>query len=283
MQNNSWDIARSSGREGTGNWDAYTLGMDPIYKAAEKWKQKLEGVQYPWLCWNMNDEWCKVQQRLILDAGWTPVIGWDPNSCPVERTVLPGAIEINFNEDFGFSAMWSHFPLEFAFLWTERLAFWHSDLLVDMKKLKPLADKFKDLKAHEMSAVKSTGGLKQTLFQPRMHRYWELIGCTTKEASQHQFETGCGWWRGFYKHPNTPAEELEKRSRYYYDSGVGIMYWKKNCGGIIHNIPEKLIEEGHCTQIGNKKYLKAGSKSEELSLNFNLVEVATRLNIDKYL
>lgn len=64
-----WDIPRFTGREGTGNWDAYKLGMDPIYAAAEKWQQSTRGVDYPWLCWNIDDDWCQLQQRLILAVG----------------------------------------------------------------------------------------------------------------------------------------------------------------------------------------------------------------------
>lgn len=280
--NDSWNVVRDSGRRGTGNWNAYDLGLEPIYAAAEKWREAVKGVDYPWLCWNMDDEWCKVQQRLVLDMGWVPVVGWDPNSCPETRTILPGAIAIDFNADLQFQALWSHFPLEFAFLWTDRLAFWHSDLLVRTPLLKEFAEKFKNLPDKEMYAVKCTLGWTGFL-KTKKHRYWELLGCTTKGASQHQFETGCGWWRHFYDHPNTPVDDAANRRKYYYDSGVGIMYWKNHCGGVVHDISEKQIMEGHCTQIGNKNYQKAGSKTEELALNFDLTRVAKQLGLEKYL
>ena len=135
----AWDVPMYTGRAGTGNWDAYRSGMDRIYASAEKWRTALRDVKQPWLCWNIDDEWCSIQQRLVQAVGWTPVIGWDPNSCPARRTVLPGSVEIDFNADLQFPALWPHFPMEFAFLWTERLAFWHADLLESM--CNPTADR----------------------------------------------------------------------------------------------------------------------------------------------
>ena len=38
--------------------------------------------------------------------------------------------------------MWLHFPLEFAFLFTEHLAFWHADLLVRRAKMVRYAAQF---------------------------------------------------------------------------------------------------------------------------------------------
>ncbi len=278
----AWDVPMHTGRAGTGNWEAFQSGLDRVYLAAEKWRAAIRDVRQPWLCWNIDDEWCSIQQRMVQAVGWTPVIGWDPNSCPSRRTVLPGSIEVDFNEDFQFPALWPHFPMEFAFLWAERLAFWHADLLVRMEKLRPLAEMFRSLQDGEMAAVRAPGGMRSMLrFKHR--RYWELIGCTTQGASRSQFENGCGWWRHFYCHPNTPAAEMATRRTYYYDSGVGIMYWKRHCGGRIHDIPQRLVDEGHCTQIGRKNYRKANNKSEELRLNFDLPTVARSLGLESFL
>lgn len=285
MENKSvtgnWNVPQHSCREGTGNWDAYDGGMEPIYAAAKKWKNTVRGIDKLWLCWNIDNDWCLIQQKMILDLGWTPVIGWDPNCAPSERTVLPGAIEIDFNSDFGFATMWPHFPLEFAYLWADRLAFWHADLLVRKEKLRKLVGVFESLQDGEMAAVKSIGGLRK-LFRFREHRYWELIGCTTKAASQHQFETGSGWWRHFYRHPNTPSDELLERERYYYDSGVGIMYWKRNLKGKIYNIKQKFVQEGHSSEIGSKNYKKGSNKSEELKENFDIQKVVEKLELQEY-
>ena len=271
-----------TGRAGTGNWQAYHFEPPQVHAAAARWRAALEDVRYPWLCWNIDDDWCVIQQRLIQEVGWTPVIGWDPNVSPRNRTVLPGSIELDFNEEFQFPALWPHFPLEFAFLWTERLAFWHADLLVRMDKLVYLAELFRKLPDGEMSAVKPALGLR-SMFRFKQHRYWELIGATTRGASEDQFAKGCGWWRHFYDHPNTPAPEAAKRRTYYYDSGVGIMYWKRHCDGVVHEIAERLIDEGHCTEIGRKNYQKANSKSEELRMNYDLTTVARNLGLEAYL
>jgi hypothetical protein len=278
----AWDVPMFTGRAGTGNWEAYRSGLDPVYAAADRWRAAIRDVRRPWLCWNIDDEWCSVQQRLVQAVGWTPVIGWDPNSCPPRRTVLPGSVEIDFNEGFAFPALWPHFPMEFAFLWTERLAFWHADLLVRTEKLRRLADMFGSLPDGEMAAVRAPGSMR-AVFRLKQRRYWELIGCVTRGASRDQFEKGCGWWRHFYCHPNTPPAEATKRRAYYYDSGVGIMYWKRHCGGRVHDIPQRLVDEGHCTQVGRKNYRKGNNKSEELRLNFDLPSVARRLGLESYL
>ena len=188
----AWTIVQTSGKVGTGNWGAFHGDMEDIYLAAEKWKQAISMIDKPWLCWNINNDWCTLQQKLILAVGCTPIVGWDPNCVPSTRTIIPGAVEIDFNEYFKFPAIWPHFPLEFAFLWADRLDFWHADLLVRIDKLQKIVSLYESMKDGEMAAVKSIGGTRN-LLNFRGHRYWELLGCTTKGASKSQFETGCGW------------------------------------------------------------------------------------------
>lgn len=279
-----WHVVKHTdlGRAGTGNWDAFHEDLQRVREAAEDWKRAIAGVEKPWLCWNIDDEWSCVQQRLVLSVGWTPVVGWDPNCSPEKRSLVPGAIGIDFNARFGLPALWPHFPLEFAFMWAPRLAFWHADLLVRPAKMQALAGQFSELKDGEMAAVPSWGGMRN-IFRPRMHRYWELIGCTTAGASQHQFDTGCGWWRHFYLHPNTPEAERADRRRHYYDSGVGIMYWKRHYRRRVLDIPEREVAEGHCTAIGARNYKVAKSKAEELRLNFDLPETARKLGLAQLL
>lgn len=99
---------------GKGNWAGFPVPLEKIHEAAAEWSSALGGVERPWLCWNVSDRWCALQQRLIQEVGWTPVIGFDPR-CGAPKTVLPGSIVIDFNARFGFPVMWPHFPLEFAF------------------------------------------------------------------------------------------------------------------------------------------------------------------------
>jgi hypothetical protein len=273
-----WGIAISSGKVGTGDWAAFKRPLDEVRAAAEAWKQSLGDVRRPWLCWNINDEWCIAQQRLVLAVGWTPVIGWDTNCLKTRPTILPGSVAIDFNAQFRFPVMWVHFPLEFAFLWAPRVAFWHSDLLVRLEKMQRLAALFDVLTDGEMAAVVSTGGLRN-IFNRKMHRYWELIGCTTRGASENQFDRGCGWWRNIARHPNAPAGEVEKRSTYYYEHGVGVMYWKRMYRGRVRDISERLVSEGHCTRVRNPQYVTDDNKGRELALNFDLQEVMTRLGL----
>lgn len=267
---------------GTGNWRAFNRALDEIYVAAESWKSAVAGIEKLWLCWNINDEWCAFQQRIILSVGWTPVIGWDPSCNPGKRTVLDNSVEIDFNKHLNFPTLWPHFPLEFAFLWTKKLAFWHADLLLRLSKLKVLVELFESMEDGKIAAVESKGGIRNIL-SFRSHRYWELLGCTTQKASKHQFDSGCGWWRHFHLHPNTPISERHTRGKYYYDSGVGIMYWKRRYKRNIHSIKEKWVSEGHCTQINNAQYRSGNNKGEELDINFSMEKVAEKLELSGFL
>jgi hypothetical protein len=274
---------RSSDASGHGSWEAYSGSLEAIYRAAAEWKQLLEGVEKPWLCWNVSPRWCVLQQRLVKEVGWTPVVGYDPRSGP--PPVEPGGHLIDFNKHFQFPSMWFMFPLEFAFLFVPRLAFWHSDLLCRRENMERLARAYESLKDGEMAAILDTGG-RRFMFSPRRHRFWELTGCTTKGASRDQFEKGTGWWRPFSLHPNCPnPAERARRARLHWDHGFGIMYWKRRYGGRVVSVALKPFLEGHCTSINRPDYKRVGpegpsrNQGREIDLNYNLEEVAGRLGI----
>jgi len=268
---------------GKGNWEGFNVPLERIYQAADTWRETLSGVDRPWLCWNVSDRWCALQQRLIQLVGWTPVIGFDPRCGPPD-TVLPGSIVIDFNASFGFEIMWPHFPLEFAFLFADRLAFWHSDLLCRIKVMHELANIFNQLPDGATAAVRDLGS-RRHFYRFRHHRYWELAGCTTRGASKSQFDHGVGWWRNAAFHPNCPNEaERRRRSKYYWDHGVNIMYWKRHYHGHVVNIPPKLVAEGHCTSINKKSYQWAqpnGQRNQpaEIDRNYDIEQVALNLGI----
>jgi hypothetical protein len=279
---NVWEFAAAEGRSGTGNWEAFDRSLDEVRRAAEPWRQALRGCEKPWLCWNLNDRWSVVQQKLVRSVGWTPVVGWDPSNgvgCP---PLIPEAIAIDFNADLKLPALWVHVPLEFAFLWTERLAFWHADLLMRRAKLERAVRLFERLDDGAMTAVFSYGGLRG-LLRPRSYRYWELLGCTTREASESQFRHGCGWWRCIWRHPScTDERERERRRQYSYDHGVGIMYWKRRYGGRVRSISERWAAEGHFGSFSVPGYQQAASKSEEMDLNFDLGRIGRQLGIEEF-
>src|SRR5579864_5771459 len=125
---------------GHGSWKHYTFPLDTIYRAAAEWKEVLAGIEKPWLCWNVSPRWCVLQQRLVQEVGWTPVVGFDPRSGP--PPVVPGGVLIDFNRHFRFPMMFYMFPLEFTFLFAPRLAFWHADLLCRTSRMKQLADTY---------------------------------------------------------------------------------------------------------------------------------------------
>ncbi|GAA3757077.1 hypothetical protein [Terriglobus aquaticus] len=268
---------------GKGNWANFSIPMEQIQTAAQEWRETLKDTPKPWLCWHVSDRWCALQQNLIQYVGWTPVIGFDPRMGP-PKTVLPGSIVINFNEHFGLDVMWPHFPMEFAHLFTERLAFWHADLLCRLPVMEKLRDIFNALPDGAIAAVPDYGGRRNWL-RFKHHRYWELAGCTTRGASQSQFDHGTGWWRHMAEHPSVPNEAERKRRRtYYYDSGVGIMFWKRKFGGKVVDIPNSLVNEGHCTSINRKNYKQVqpgGPRNlgAEIDMNFDIEEVARQLGI----
>jgi hypothetical protein len=273
---------------GYGDWHAFDLPMETVYEAAAEWKAQLAGIDRPWLCWHINDRWCALQQRLVQAVGWTPVVGSDPQFGPPNP--VPGAVVIDFNKRFNLPILWLHVPLEFAFLFVERkLAFWHADLLCRLEVMRELATLYESLNDGEMAAVRDTGGIRY-LFKPKHHRYWELAGCMTKTASRQQFELGTGWWQHFAEHPNCPDDaERRRREQHYWDSGVGIMYWKRRYGGVVKDVNRARVEEGHCTAINYKgNYTRLGPASQpvvgkEIDINYSLDDVARRLKIDHLL
>jgi hypothetical protein len=283
-EQNEWtDPANVPHRLGTGDWEAFCMSGVPIAELlgeADRWATSLQGIERPWLCWNVDDDWCLVQQRLVREIGWTPVVGFDPRVGP--PPLVRGAVLLDFNEKLRLPAMWLHFPLEFAFRFSERLAFWHADCLIRVEKMRRFAEMFAALPDGEMAAVAPRVRWVRT-FRPT--RYWEVLGCCTRGASRSQFENGCGWWMNFFKHPNTPVEEQAMRSRYYWDSGAGILFWRRRIGGIVHKIPEGDIAEGHFTFQRRKDYKRASpinfkrDLSKELSLNNDLGAACDRLGI----
>jgi len=272
-------------KAGTGNWKFFTSSLqDSIFEAATRWKEILADANKPWLCWNVSGRWCYLQQKLVQAVGWTPVVGFDPRSGP--PPLAEGSILIDFNQTLNLPVLWPHVPLEFAFLFADRLAFWHADLLCRLPVMAALAKQFDSLQDGQLAAVLDRGGLRSRLAF-KAHRYWEVCGCTTKSASENQFYNGTGWWRNFQFHPKCVLEEeRRKRKVYSYDSGVGILYWQKKYNGYVVPISADLIKEGHCSEIGNPNYKQASHHYEairnlgaEIDLNYSIHEVAAKLDI----
>ncbi len=268
-------------RGARGNWDAFPYSIDQVKQMTASWRDALRGVEKPWLCWNVSERWCRLQQRLVLGAGWTPVIGSDPRTPP--PPVEPGAIPVDFNAGFKFPVLHPVVPLEFVWLYAPRLAFWHSDLLCREETVAYLARTFESLKDGEVAAVPDRRGLRY-IFQPNKHRYWELACCVTAGASRDQFEKGSGWWRHIHMHPNCPEDEREKarRRKVFYAHGGGVMYWKRRYGGRVVELDARRVEEGHCTSINNPNYKhEPGQRNLPVSLdaNYDIEEVARRLGI----
>jgi hypothetical protein len=274
---------------GTGDWRFFEPALLPtVFKAAEEWKRELTGVAKPWLCWNVANDWCLVQQKQVESVGWTPVVGYDPRVGPPPLT--KNAVMIDFNKYFGFPTMWMHFPIEFAHLFSDRLAFWHADLILRHEVAEKYARLFSTLSDGEVAATPDFGGLYRRIFNRRTQRYWEVLACTTRGASASQFEQGCGWWKGFFERSISanPGKQHKLRT-YYWDCGVGILYWQRRCGGHVIALNFNKVNEGHCTGIGRNDYKRASPNcelrnlSKELSANFDLIEVCRRLGVTELL
>ena len=188
--------------------------------------------------------------------------------------------------------MYPHFPIELAFIWIDKLAFWHSDFLIRLDLMKNIARDFQHLKNGSCWVTRPDIGLFRTI-TGRQKRYWELLGCTTKNASRSQWNHGTGWWMNFYMHPNCPDNrERKRRKRYYFDHGTGVYFWEKKLRGTVMKIPESLIKEGHFTRIGNPEFKRSTPKGTsdsmrsmewDLNQNINLSQAAKFLNLENFL
>jgi len=234
---------------GLGDWQAFhaaNMKVESVFEAAARWSTALQGVDRPWLVWNAHDDWCLVQQRLVEAAGWTPVVGFDPRvgAPPVTAKAIP----VNFNETLRLPFMAPHFVLEFLFLFADRLAFWHSDLLIPIAKMRELAARFDALKPGEVMA---TSLFRPLRFWRKPRRYWELVGCSTREASRDQFERGAGWWSYIHAHVNcrASAERERREKKVYWDHGAGIKYWHDEYGGKVIGIPVDSVDRGHFSPV----------------------------------
>lgn len=278
---------------GQGNWRAFqALGVSllEVLEIAKSWSGMFSGIEKPWLCWNVDSDWSMVQQQLVASVGWTPIVGFDPRVGPPRKNV-PSAVVIDFNKDLGLPVLYPHFPLEFAFLYCKKIAFWHSDILVRTNKFERFSRLFDGLQDGEMVATRTFDGWRN-IFSSRKKRYWELLGCTTRGASQLQYEKGCGWWMDYWAHPNQSSPKKIRRN-YYWDHGAGIYYWNKREGGCCFSIEEREIREGHFTKIGNASYRRfreAESLSDarrlmasEIQDNFDLTLSCKMLGLESFL
>ena len=288
----SGDVEELTHRAGQGAWKPFrALGLSISYvlESAAAWAPLFSGIEYPWLCWNVDEDWCFVQQQLVRSVGWTPIIGFDPRVGPPRKRV-PEAILIDFNKDLRLPVLYPIFPVEFAFQFCDRLAFWHSDLLIRPTKMSKLAELFGKLRNGQTAAPFDSTGLRK-LLSSKEKRYWELVACTTRAASRDQFEKGCSWWRTFWLHPNWRGDDRAAQ-RFYWDNGAGIYYWAKRGGGECVTLNVRDYEEGHFTKIGNSGYrgqFRTGSvggrsdsqraMSRELTDNFSLEGGCSKLGI----
>ena len=264
--------------------------MPEIERAARSWRDQLAGVSRPWLCWCIDPQWCLVQQQLVQKIGWTPVVGTDGTHQPV---VVDGAIFVDFNRELQLPGMWMHFVLEFAFLYADRLAFWHSDVLPPLECMRAIAAEFATIQDGELIVTEKRVSflyMIRRLLRGRRIRdvsgWTEITGCTTRGASESQFRHGCGWWRGLKQHPNASPEVVQRNP--HWEHGIGIRYWQRLFNGTVRPLQTD-VAPYHYSRAGRteRKYRRElvghqqiGSKVSELSANYRLDDIVRSLGAE---
>ncbi len=255
-------------RLGTGSWDAWGPELGPLEDAIEDWKQQLAGIDKPWLCWCVSDRFCRIQQRIVAEFGWTPVVSGDPRA--ESPTVLPGSVPLDVNRLLKLPTIWHVFVPEFTYAIAPRLAFWHADLLVSRRHMEYLVRIIDNLKEGESAACRHRGWwLNTTQACPA------LVAATTREASRDQWRCGCSWWRWFSKHPNFRDDYA--CNEHTWDTGRGIWYWARNHDGPVKRIVPD--ETGHC-RMPWQKWKGRMSKAESMIADNDVDAVVRKLGIE---
>ena len=287
-----WLGASREGAIGTGNWKWFPHEELPrAIDAAATWKKALDGIEKPWLCWCVDDEWNWYQQQLIVRAGWTPVVGTDGRF--ENPRLVDEAIFVDFNAETKYPVMWMHFPLDFVHLFCKRLAFWHSDLLPPLPIMMQIAEQFNALPDGEIAAVDMThvglGTKIKRLLKGRnagAKRYFELAGCTTAGAAKNNFECGCGWWKNISHHINFQSKPLDHRL--HFDNGTGIWYWSEFFDGPVQKVGPNLHPYHYSTnrrdykRERSEKGAPVSSKFSELERSYDVTELARKIGLDVY-
>lgn len=289
---------RLRNRFGNANWRAFqalklqydntNINVERLLKLAENWKKELDGIEYPWLVWSVDDDWSYIQQKLVSSVGWTPIVGYNPRT-GIPKKLIKESILLDFNKNLNLPILYMHFPIDFIFKFCPRLAFWHSDLLIRPEKMGYLSDLFMSLPDGEI-AMTNTTKIKNKILQKlffRPVRLFELAGCITNSASRNIYEHGCSIWQGWAFHPNCPNEnEFNIRVNKYWDHGSGILYWQKRYGGKVHIIEESYLDEGHFSRTSKNDFKVISPNNEsrntgqDLKQNYNVYDLARSLGID---
>jgi len=252
---------------GTGDWEAWGQQLGPLTDAISDWRRQLAGIDKPWLCWHVLDRFCRIQQRLVQEFGWTPLVAGDPRAG--EPRVLPGSVPFHPNRTLKLPTMWMWFVLEFVYEIAPRMAFWHSDFLVSRRDMEHLVAVFEQLDDGETAAyMPRTRWLQHSAPCPG------LAACATRGGSRDQWDHGCGWWRWFSKHPNFRGEYRVRGDN--WDHGYGIRYWKQHHDGVVRTVAPS--DRGHCkTPWGQWKGQM--SKAESIAAFHDIDHVIAELGL----
>jgi hypothetical protein len=202
--------------------------------------------------------------------------------------MIKNSIFIDFNKKLKLPTMFFHIPLEFQFLFCNKLAFWHSDFLAPVKIMEKVAACFDSIKDGQYMGVRGRLGMVRTLTylirgEPLPKRWFEVIGCTTCGASKSQYECGCGIWR-IKGHPNTTERAL--KMKLYWDNGVGVWLWEKYFGGEAIELPINYAKYHYSSSLRGYRRVKNKygqnvifNKHQELNRAFDLKKIIKGLGL----
>lgn len=252
---------------GTGDWEAWGPVLGPLDEAIQNWRAQLSGIERPWLCWCVLDRFCRIQQRMVAEFGWTPVVAGDPRA--ESPTILPGSVRFDCNRSLELPTMWMWFVLEFVYQLAPKMAFWHSDFLTNRPDMERLVAVFERLDDGETAAY-----LPRRPWVTKAAPCPGLVACATRGGSLDQWNHGCGWWRWFSKHPNFRGRfELRGDN---WDHGCGIRHWKRHYGGVVRRVVPS--ERGHC-KVPWGRWKGKMSKGQSIASFHNIDEIVKRLDI----
>lgn len=283
--NQTMDKRSTQYRKGMGNWEAWGDDVEPVFRAAEKWADALKGGARLWLCWHVDADCCLLQQRLVKNTGWTAVAGFDPR-VGVPENMVQGSVVVDFNAGLDLPVLYPHYPLEFALLFVDRIAFWHWDLLLPEPKMREIVQLFASLPEGTSAAVCTL--VWRDFFSLHDRRFWALIGCTKRSARRDQYKKGCGWSLNFQSHRNRAFNAGNRHlPNYCLDHGSGIYCCKRRHGGKVLALKkkEKGFSARHFSLIKFEGYKRVSASndfrdlSRDLSGSFRLCDCARKVGV----
>jgi hypothetical protein len=140
---------------------------------------------------------------------------------------------------------------------------------------------FENLRQGEFAMPWSTPNAIMRLAAPfrpitNVNRIFEVLGCTTREASRQQFKEGLGYWRHVEKHPNNTRY---KDGYPHWEHSVGVSLWAKKHPERL-KLPGVDIKTGHANSWTLPGLRETTPKQQLLEEHENIRSYAKKLGIE---